>query len=315
MRGAVSFRLSCRLAKGERDIADNQSYDMLRKTQAFAILTLLLAPSLLSAQSEDFDTRYFPSQEVIAERGVKELRMKVMEINGESVDSGSNYRYTYWFDTAGRMTRASLPEYPWTSCDYDSLGRITRSSINGLVQQEGPRFGDTIRMSVYFHYDESGEMTRETSDYSRFPTVHSYDPVTGYRIRSHVEGSDGATTYHYTQEGLLGKELFYRNDTDLVYGKIYKYGAVGEVVAELSLDGQVYDSAVDRITLYSYDERGNLIHEVTKSAYQRGDTTSEYRYTWDESGLMQEAVEDYHSGSRPKVYRMRFEYEYYAEEK
>lgn len=312
------------------------------------VLCIPLLPSLLQAQSEDLETRYIPSPEEIARRGISEIRLKVIERKGKKLEGDSYYSHIYRFDRCGRMIRATIPEYPWVAFAYDSLGRITRASVNGIIG-EGANKGDTVSMSSYYHYDAAGNMVKEMSDYSRTSTIHQYDPETGRRIATFAEEARDTTFYQYGADGLLLKKLHYRfdsepefrfpedgkggidstslsasrqdgplrtdirNERSLVYGSIYRYDEDGLLQCEFDVDGWgMHDSAVSYVTTYSYNASGRLVGETQMAANQRCDTMSAYRYEWDESGHLSMAMEHHPSIKTGETW-MQLEYEYFPE--
>ena len=187
-----------------------------------------------------------------------------------------------------KYTFDEIPSAGWTNTyEYDRHGRVIRR----YTVYDSDKPAEEMRTE----YDELGRISREENKDSVTTYTYgengSYTVLTEYKNEATVSRLETLTD----ERGNIIRERSYRND-ELTRDYVYEYNENGQKIKDYSCPTDS-SSSISELTVYEYDERGNLVRitmtfdpaKITSiHSYEyneHGEKTKELRYTYMDSEL------------------------------
>lgn len=224
---------------------------------------------------EEYDSRYATGRTEYTYDATGRLTKEIYS-NTENYSSQTEYTYT----TDGKITEkvtVSGKNKDRTLYTYDANGNLIREartvSHNDRV---------TENHAVDYTYDEAGNKLTRTESREGTPlrveewTYSEAGQVLTYRELDGAGNVGEGLKYVYYPDGKVDEECFYIADTEELV-TYYLYDDAGRVTKRASGKRYKYIN-VTEMTLYTYDENGNLLTEITTE--KDGTELSRKEYTY-----------------------------------
>lgn len=190
-------------------------------------------------------------------------------IGGVEYFSGIQRPVKYFYDQSGNLIKELMgssetdPEVEVNDYSYNEREEIIEKS-HYFLSSEGDK---TLLESVRYEYDDSGNLTLETTSESGIKTIHEYiydrsgKKIKGI-IRNEEQGIIAQLKYLYNENGKLQEVVATQPDSKLILWKEkYQYDSNGRVLREEHLFSQESDRP-GIVKLYEYNQYGKKSREI-----------------------------------------------------
>ena len=197
--------------------------------------------------------------------------------NNEGYSAQTDYTYGSFGELVGKVTVSGKTEER-TVYIYDEKGRLFK-------EEQTIRTGDKVTQTLRWEYTYDQNGNRLSKSEFRAGSLHQEEQwtyneagqVLSYQVMDGKEAVREEVKYLYFPNGKLDQETYYKGGIaeTAIY---YIYDDAGRVIKKAT--GTPYEKFIDvrQNVLYTYDEHGNLLTEVT--AKKDGTELSRREYTY-----------------------------------
>lgn len=181
--------------------------------------------------------------------------------------------------------------------EYDENGKLTHSIIEG----EEPE----AKQNLFYSYANDGKSLSKEIQYADGSSEKEVTTISDKQQTVQKYDEDGEITEEtvetFREDGQIEKLAYKNLDFDRDEEHLYKYNDQNQLIEEhINIDEEL-----NRITYWTYDDKGRITLEETLSPEE--ELLNKHYYTYEGDNLMEEGIEEYESYDNQLKFRFMYD--------